>query len=54
MRDKWMNIGFEVDELLPYREPPVDSEDHGRIRKLAPPTRVVNQIVIKIGHPIRG
>ncbi|CAC5383788.1 MARK [Mytilus coruscus] len=31
MRDKWMNVGFEDDELLPYVEPPADVLDPVRI-----------------------
>ncbi|XP_063428969.1 MAP/microtubule affinity-regulating kinase 3-like isoform X7 [Mytilus trossulus] len=31
MRDKWMNVGFEDDELLPYVEPPADQLDPIRI-----------------------
>ncbi|XP_071164051.1 MAP/microtubule affinity-regulating kinase 3-like isoform X17 [Mytilus edulis] len=31
MRDKWMNVGFEDDELLPYVEPPADQLDPVRI-----------------------
>lgn len=31
MRDKWMNIGFEDDELKPYVEPSPDTLDPLRI-----------------------
>ncbi|XP_041353009.1 MAP/microtubule affinity-regulating kinase 3-like isoform X3 [Gigantopelta aegis] len=31
MKDKWMNIGYEDDELNPYIEPPPDINDHIRI-----------------------
>lgn len=31
MRDKWMNIGFEDDELKPFKEPPADVLDPIRI-----------------------
>ena len=34
MSDKWMNIGFEDDELLPYLEPVYDINDQTRIREL--------------------
>ena len=34
MGDKWMNIGFEDDELLPYLEPVYDINDQTRIREL--------------------
>lgn len=34
MRDKWMNIGFEEDELKPYNEPLPDLSDQLRIGKL--------------------
>lgn len=33
MKDKWMNIGFEGEELKPYLEPEPDLNDEGRIRK---------------------
>ena len=33
MKDKWMNIGYEEDELKPYMEPEVDLNDQLRIRK---------------------
>lgn len=33
MRDKWMNIGFEEEELNPYLEPSADINDPTRIRK---------------------
>jgi hypothetical protein len=31
MRDKWMNIGFEEDDLKPYVEPMPDLSDQTRI-----------------------
>jgi hypothetical protein len=31
MKDKWMNIGYEDDELKPYVEPPPDINDPVRI-----------------------
>lgn len=33
MKDKWMNIGYESDELQPYHEPEADLNDDFRIRK---------------------
>ena len=33
MRDKWMNLGYEDDELTPYLEPTADINDPTRIRK---------------------
>ena len=33
MKDKWMNIGFEEDELKPYNEPMPDLNDQSRIGK---------------------
>ena len=33
MKDKWMNIGFEEDELKPYTEPMPDLNDQMRIGK---------------------
>ena len=32
MRDKWMNIGYEDNELSPYTEPQLDIDDEDRIR----------------------
>ncbi|RVE53819.1 hypothetical protein evm_001481 [Chilo suppressalis] len=34
MRDKWMNTGYEEDELRPYVEPQQDYKDHKRIEAL--------------------
>ena len=31
MSDKWMNMGFEEDELKPYTEPKQDLSDYKRI-----------------------
>jgi hypothetical protein len=31
MRDKWMNIGYEEEELKPFTEPPKDLNDPARI-----------------------
>ena len=33
MKDKWMNIGYEGEELQPYHEPKTDLSDDLRIRK---------------------
>ena len=33
MKDKWMNIGYEDDELKPYIEPLPDLTDNARIGK---------------------
>ena len=42
MRDKWMNIGYEDDDLKPYVEPPADVLDPMRIGKdNVPPVYVV-------------
>ncbi|GAU88710.1 hypothetical protein RvY_01351-2 [Ramazzottius varieornatus] len=35
MKDRWMNIGYEDDELKPYIEPETDLSDSERITKLA-------------------
>ncbi|XP_043461258.1 serine/threonine-protein kinase MARK2-like isoform X5 [Leptopilina heterotoma] len=35
MKDKWMNTGYEDDELKPYLEPEPDYKDHKRIEALA-------------------
>ncbi|KAF2898176.1 hypothetical protein ILUMI_07996 [Ignelater luminosus] len=34
MKDKWMNMGYENDELKPYVEPEPDMNDHKRIEAL--------------------
>jgi hypothetical protein len=34
MRDKWMNMGYEEDELRPHTESPKDVRDERRILKL--------------------
>ena len=33
MKDRWMNIGYEDDELKPYMEPQPDLNDQARIRE---------------------
>lgn len=35
MKDKWMNMGYEEDELKPYTEPEPDYKDHKRIGESA-------------------
>ncbi|XP_008549615.1 serine/threonine-protein kinase MARK2 isoform X4 [Microplitis demolitor] len=35
MKDKWMNMGYEDDELKPYLEPEPDYKDHKRIGESA-------------------
>lgn len=35
MKDKWMNTGYEDDELKPYLEPEPDYKDHKRIGESA-------------------
>jgi MAP/microtubule affinity-regulating kinase len=34
MKDRWMNIGFEDDELKPYMEPQADLNDQARIQRM--------------------
>lgn len=34
MRDRWINAGFEEDELKPYTEPELDITDQKRIGKI--------------------
>lgn len=34
MQDRWMNLGYEDNELVPYMEPPKDQKDDVRINKL--------------------
>ena len=34
MKDKWMNMGHEEEELIPYKEPSVDLNDQKRIEIL--------------------
>ena len=33
MKDKWINVGFDEEELTPYLEPTSDLNDPARIRK---------------------
>jgi len=33
MKDKWMNLGYEEDELKPYIEPELDFKEVKRIGK---------------------
>lgn len=33
MKDRWMNVGFEDEELKPYIEPEADLNDQARIRE---------------------
>lgn len=33
MKDKWMNLGYDEEELKPYLEPSADINDPARIRK---------------------
>lgn len=35
MKDKWMNLGYDEEELKPYLEPSADINDPARIRKTA-------------------
>lgn len=37
MKDKWMNMGYEDDELKPYLEPEPDYKDLKRIGELISP-----------------
>ena len=34
MKDKWMNMGYEEEELLPFIEPVMDMADQKRIDSL--------------------
>lgn len=34
MKDRWMNMGFEEEELLPFKEPTLDISDQKRIEML--------------------
>jgi hypothetical protein len=45
MKDKWMNIGYEDDELKPYVEPPKDSNDPARIGMNTPHAHSEPQII---------
>ena len=40
MKDKWMNMGYEEEELLPFKEPTLDISDQKRI-----------EILIGMGYP---
>lgn len=44
MKDKWMNMGYEEDELKPYVEPEPDFKDLKRIGMLY---YHINEIVVK-------
>merc|ERR1712193_451291 len=34
MKDRWMNMGYEEEELLPFKEPTLDISDQKRIEML--------------------
>lgn len=36
MKDKWMNVGYETDELKPHLEPVEDYNDSERIGESSP------------------
>ena len=36
MKDRWINMGWEENELKPYKEPPKDILDTNRIGKIHP------------------
>lgn len=40
MRDRWINAGFEEDELKPYTEPELDITDQKRIGTIKKNTRL--------------
>lgn len=44
MKDKWMNVGYEEDELKPYVEPEPDFKDHKRIGRLTKTFGIVCRI----------
>lgn len=47
MKDKWMNMGYEDDELKPYIEPEPEYNDLRRIGKLTPPILPFNSMLQK-------
>lgn len=46
MKDKWMNIGFEDDELRPYDEPEPDLDDKARIRTSITVTSHLHVVIV--------
>lgn len=50
MKDKWMNMGYEEDELKPYVEPLPDLKDQKRIGKTG--TVHKNQHLFKTKIPL--
>lgn len=43
MKDRWINAGFEEDELKPYTEPELDITDQKRIGKKTTTTTTTTQ-----------
>lgn len=63
MKDKWINIGYEGEELKPYTEPEEDFTDTKRIGEgPAPPAhlfpggrcRAVSMLPLASARPARG
>ncbi|EJD73944.1 CAMK/CAMKL/MARK protein kinase, partial [Loa loa] len=48
MKDRWMNIGYEDDELKPYVEPPKDVKDENRIAVIQQMGYSRNAIVVSL------
>uniref|UniRef100_A0A915PW07 MAP/microtubule affinity-regulating kinase 3 n=1 Tax=Setaria digitata TaxID=48799 RepID=A0A915PW07_9BILA len=48
MKDRWMNIGYEDDELKPYVEPPKDVKDENRIAIIQQMGYSRNAIVVSL------
>lgn len=49
MGDKWMNMGFEDDELKPYIEPKQDLADPKRIGKTGTVYKTFSHYVVVVG-----
>lgn len=53
MKDRWMNQGYEEEELTPYIEPEPDFKDHKRIGTLQSGTKRV-AVFINISKPLNS
>lgn len=49
MRDRWMNVGYEEDELKPYIEPQPDYKDP---RRTGGEKKTKKYIIINISNPL--
>ena len=44
MKDKWINVGFDCEELKPHAEPVEDLNDNGRIGEQHTPLQFIYKI----------